>query len=462
MNPRDVKIIILALLGFCDDLVIFKKLLTTKINFIQKIGFNSIFWLTLLIMFTMIIDNSISSLPLFTSGKNSILYRTVVFCGIVSISVFTQLMFLKTLGKLHFEEMVYKSKIRFIRNIVPINQYVLIAILIFSMLQVIFSYGYSRDLILITTWLSVGLASFQMAILTSRLISWLRNNMDYMVLAYSFTTCAIFVNLLFMLIYITYEVNDDPVFIGSTRNSLVSFTSNTSMFSQGYSISSIASFIFVWVSSALLLRHYSKKIGRLKLWIILAIPLVYFVAQFQYQILEYLYEVRISYPVVFNIVYTFIINASKPIGGILAGVALWGVARKIEQANVRNYLILAAYGVMILLSSTQAIRILSSPYPPFGITTITFMSLGSYSMLLGLYFSAIYVSQDTKLRQTISRSSDLSEQTKFLKNIRRSQMESEIQKNVRLMIKKYLLDLNKKVEYRLTGKRTLTIILICC
>ena len=345
-------------------------------------------------------------------------------------------MFLKILGKSNADGIIYKSKIRFIRNIVTINQYVLIAILIFGTLQVIFSHGYSRDLILIAAWLSIGFASFQMAVLTSRLVSWLRNNIDYVVLAYAFTTCAIFVNLVFMLFYITYEIRDDPVFIGSTRNSLVSFTSNTSMISQGYNISSIASFIFVWFSSVLLLRHYSKKIGVLKLWIILGIALVYFLGQFQYQILEYFSEIRVSYPVIFNIIYTFIINATKPIGGILAGLALWSVAKNIHQANVKNYLILAAYGVMILLSSTQAIRVLSSPYPPFGITTITFMSLGSYSMLLGIYFSAIYVSQDRKLRQTISRSSDLSGQSKFLRNIGTSQMESEIQKNVRLTIKK--------------------------
>jgi len=89
------------------------------------------------------------------------------------------------------------------------------------------------------------------------------------------------------------------------------------------------------------------------------------------------------------------------------------------------------------------------------------MSLGSYSMLLGIYYSAVNVSQDSKLRRTISRSSDLSEQSKFLKNIGKSQMESEIQKNVRLTKKRYLLDLKKKVEYKLTGKRTLMIILIC-
>jgi hypothetical protein len=185
-----------------------------------------------------------------------------------------------------------------------------------------------------------------------------------------------------------------------------------------------------------LLRHYSRKIGSLRLWIILGVALVYFIGQFQYQFLEYFTDFRLSYPDLFNIVYLIIINAARPIGGILAAVALWSVAKDIQQTNVKNYLILAAYGIMLLLASTQAIRILYAPYPPFGITTITFMLLGSYSMFLGIYFSAVYVSQDSKLRQIISRTSNISEQLNFLKNIGRSEMENEIQKNVKLTIKK--------------------------
>jgi hypothetical protein len=259
--------------------------------------------------------------------------------------------------------------------------------------------------------------------------------MDYTVLAYASAISIIFVNLIFTLLYITDEVKDDPVYIRSNRNAIVSFTSGPSIFSQGYNISSILSFISIWFSSGILLQHYSKKIGRLRLWIILGIALVYFLGQFQYQLLEYFSEIRIAYPSAFDTVYTFMLNASTAIGGILAAVALWSVAKKVRQDNVKKYLMLAAYGTMLLIASTQAISVLSSPYPPFGIATITFMSIGSFSMLVGIYFSAVYVSQDNKLRYAISRSSKISEQLRFLKNMGKSQLESEIQKSVKLSIK---------------------------
>ena len=56
-------------------------------------------------------------------------------------------------------------------------------------------------------------------------------------------------------------------------------------------------------------------------------------------------------------------------------------------------------------------------------------------MLVGINFSAVYVSQDNKLRYAISRSSKISEQLRFLKNMVKSQMESEIQKSVKSSIK---------------------------
>ena len=111
------------------------------------------------------------------------------------------------------------------------------------------------------------------------------------------------------------------------------------------------------------------------------------------------------------------------------------MARKVEQDNVKKYLMLAAYGTMLLIASTQAISILTSPYPPFGIATITFLSIGSFSMLVGIYFSVVYVSQDIKLRHAISKSSKISEQLRFLKHMVKSEMESEIQRNIKSSIK---------------------------
>jgi len=66
------------------------------------------------------------------------------------------------------------------------------------------------------------------------------------------------------------------------------------------------------------------------------------------------------------------------------------------------------------------------PYPPFGLARVSFIGLASFLVMIGIYSSAISVSQDTKLRESIRRSA-VSE-SKLLHNIGTAQMEQELQK----------------------------------
>jgi hypothetical protein len=45
-----------------------------------------------------------------------------------------------------------------------------------------------------------------------------------------------------------------------------------------------------------------------------------------------------------------------------------------------------------------------NPYPPFGLSTICYVGLASYLILIGVYSSALSVSEDKKLRQLIRKS----------------------------------------------------------
>jgi hypothetical protein len=73
----------------------------------------------------------------------------------------------------------------------------------------------------------------------------------------------------------------------------------------------------------LLLKHYSRKLGRAKDWIIVSIPLAYFLSQFEPLFLDVLTPFRLSDLILFGIVYTLIFSAAKPVGGILFGVGFW-------------------------------------------------------------------------------------------------------------------------------------------
>jgi len=125
------------------------------------------------------------------------------------------------------------------------------------------------------------------------------------------------------------------------------------------------------------------------------------------------------------LVFTF----SKSAGGILFGIALWTVTRHLRKTSVvRGYMIISAFGLVLLFTSNQASVLLTAPYPPFGLAAASFMGLSSYLVLVGIYSSAISVSEDSILRQSI-RTIAINE-SRLLDSIGMAQMEQQIHKKV--------------------------------
>jgi hypothetical protein len=91
-------------------------------------------------------------------------------------------------------------------------------------------------------------------------------------------------------------------------------------------------------------------------------------------------------------------------------------------------MIISAYGLMLVFISNQAVVLVTASYPPFGLATVSFMGLSSYFVFIGIYASAIYVAEDTKLRRTI-RKYALGE-AKLLDSIGMGFMEDRIRKSV--------------------------------
>jgi hypothetical protein len=230
-----------------------------------------------------------------------------------------------------------------------------------------------------------------------------------------------------------------PTEIGPFTSGTVLFIepgSATAILNYAYVISSITSFFLTWGATTLLLRHYSRRLGRVKYWIIVSIPLAYFLSQFLTLSLNLFEPLLISNPAFFGILLTLSFSLSKPAGGILFGVAFWTVARKLSHNNiVRNYMIISAYGFLLLFVSNQAIVLVSVPYPPFGLVTILFMGLSSYLILIGIYSSAVSVAHDVKLRQSIRKA--VEQQSELLGNIGTAQMEQELQKRVIRFVKEH-------------------------
>jgi hypothetical protein len=199
--------------------------------------------------------------------------------------------------------------------------------------------------------------------------------------------------------------------------------------SYGYVISSIVSFMLWWIATVSVLRYYSEKSRRKMYWFIFTVPLVYFLIQFQPLFLSLFSSILASQPILFSIIYTLVFTLSKPLGGILFGIAFWAIARKLTHNNhARNYMVLSAYGLILLFVSNQAIVLVSAPYPPFGLVTTSFMGISSYLVLVGIYSAATSVAEDSKLRQTIRKVAV--KEAKLLDSIGTALMENELQRRI--------------------------------
>jgi hypothetical protein len=198
-----------------------------------------------------------------------------------------------------------------------------------------------------------------------------------------------------------------------------------------YRISSFMSFFSIWITTALLMNYYREKlINAIVYWIILSIPLVYFVITYFYQFT--IAKLLISYlavdPITVSIVLGAFLSLSKPIGGLVFAVAFWKISRIISyEKNIRTYMIISGWGILLIFGANQAAAQIVGPYPPFGLATITVLIMASFLMLLGIYNSATLVSANNQLRKSIHKHAL---ESRLLRLIGHAEMEKEIEKTV--------------------------------
>ena len=100
------------------------------------------------------------------------------------------------------------------------------------------------------------------------------------------------------------------------------------------------SFISIWITTALLMNYYREKlINAIVYWIILSIPLVYFLVNYLYKFI--LANILISYltidPITVSIILTTFLSLSKPIGGLTFAVAFWKISKIVSyEKNIKD------------------------------------------------------------------------------------------------------------------------------
>jgi hypothetical protein len=378
-------------------------------------------------MIIMLIDTSLSSSFCINACSYSLASVIPIFFVVAAISFAIQYFLIRKLPV-----KTNSTKQNWNRHAIILFQLILAALIGAILAQITYYSYYSTSALSIIIILSYSLASGMLGFLAVRFFSWFRSNRNIVILLYALASATLAINSVSTLLYSTLSIQGRPQEVRPysilssefSEDPVVIFLSNVT------TISFTLSFILMWCATVSTMAHYAKRVGRSRYWVIVSIPLIYYSTQFLLPLLS-VYRTLLEFDTVSTtLLFTLLFTFSKPVGGILFGVAFWNISRKVRQSEeVKNYMKISAYGLVLLFTSNQASLLINTPYPPFGVITSCVLGLASFFVLIGIYSSAISLSLDSKLRQSI-RDITIQESYKFLDSIGAAQTEQQIRKKV--------------------------------
>jgi hypothetical protein len=166
-------------------------------------------------------------------------------------------------------------------------------------------------------------------------------------------------------------------------------------------------------------------------------------------------------PITISLILGAFLSLSKPIGGLIFGFVFWNISRTVSyEKNIKTFMVISGWRVFLIFAANQALTQVINPYPPFGLVTVSALSMAAYFMLVVIYNSAVLVSANTNLRKSIYNHTL---ESKLLNILGHAEYEKEIQRTVgKIMKDKPTLEMDAKTEYELDEhelKRYLDIVL---
>ncbi|MGB8023581.1 MAG: hypothetical protein WCF06_04600, partial [Nitrososphaeraceae archaeon] len=400
-----------------------------------------------ILIFTLIVDNLLYAL-LFGGAQAKVLtssFGISLFIIVVVVSYASALYLLsRFVSPIHRLFKTHSSRFNWIYKTLLIAQYASGGIIALVILQLILTSHYYVGLLIATISISFTLAAIILGLLSYRFLSWYKSsNKNITVLLYGLTFAVTAIGIgVIVAVNSSVILSENPSQIGGLQSVLKVYASSSSssnttqspkaliLYQITYTPSRLG-FILYWIATALLLREYSRRLGRVKFWTLISLPLVSFLAASIFVSQDYKHSLLYD---------ALLVISTLTAGGVLFGTTFLIMARSIRRiittsstntASHHNtlayYLTISAFGtVLITISLTSPV--IYAPFPPFATAAWSFLGLSSYLYSVGFYFSTISIAQDAKLRQSIR---DIAaKESKLLDSIGTAHMEQEIQKKV--------------------------------
>jgi hypothetical protein len=314
--------------------------------------------------------------------------------------------------------------------IIAVTQLSLIIAMVIIIQPTIDLKSYSTLSLLAVIYISNITGLFFLIMLVVTLVDWIMTKKDKILSLYTISFALTAIAIITSMIYATYVLSQQSSIIrpSSIHFSLLNLPSAelAMYFGPALDITSILSFVSVWIASAILLSTYSRRIGKIRYWTIISIPLIYFLFPFEKNVVDIFRSLVVSSPVLYGVLNVTIFSATKQIGALLFSLAFLTASALVTKHEMQKYLLISAIGIAILYGSIEIDTLLFATYPPFGVVTVSFIPMGSYLLFTGILLSATLVARDKELRKEFHNVA--MSQLGLLKTIGVTEMEKQLMK----------------------------------
>ena len=400
--------------------------------------------LAIILVFTTVVvfDSSIVTFSSYSGIELPISLNVTVFVIFYIIFVAISALLLISASRVTSRDRDRPSRLRlvYVQGGIIATQILTSALILAIILQMLLLNRYSISLLNAQTYLHHFSALVFVSLLVFLFLKWLASKRSYTVVLYTLAFALSCVNLMISFLYLeSYlsssflpDVNSYPITNIVTNSAGLPFPESLT---PAFDALSLCSFLCLWIATALLLSQYRYKMGRIKYFSFLAIPLIYYIFPFENYFGNVFYPLLPSSPLFVSLMYVIIFSATKQVGALVFSLVFWTASSMVYQDRIRKSLLLSSIGISIFYGSIAIAPLQFHVYPPYGLITEAFLPLGSYLLFIGIFTSGKHISRDSEVRKELYKNA--ASQLALLKAIGVSQMEKELEAQAESLEKRF-------------------------
>lgn len=387
----------------------------------------------LIIASIIIIDSTIVEFYSFSGLRTSSTVNVVIFIAFSIVFAFSGVLLVSSVKTITSKNAYRLPKnLRKFHYIIFGTQILTIGLISVTIFQIIAFNKYHILLLQLVTYVSHVSALIFAIPLVFILAKWFKSRRNYIILLYIITFSLVSINIVVSLTYYeqillrSYAIEIKPYRISTYVTAFYSKPADE-LLSSVYNVTFILSFLVIWIATMALLNQYKYRLGKIKYYALTIMPLIYFIFPFHTYFANLLSPFMLNSPIAVSVIYTILFSASKQVGAFLFSLSFLIASTVVPKDSVRKSLLISCIGMTILFSSVEITPLQYKALPPYGLITEAFIPLGAFLLLVGIFTSAINVSQDGELRRDFRKRATA--QLNLLRTIGIAQMEKELVKN---------------------------------